>query len=774
MVKSGSLANPVILEKIDKLFSCNIGNYIDLPQIVVIGDQSSGKSSVLESLTDLPFPKDSGLCTRFATQITFRRDAVQRISVEIVPGKDCDPEHAEKVRSWKEDIKRLDQATFESIMHEVHAQMGLSKESGTKLKDGQKIFTEDVLSIHVAGPDQEHFSVIDVPGVFKNPQAPVTELDMKMVERMVLEYMKNSRSVLLAVIPANVDIATQSILQTAKSVDPEGKRTLGVLTKPDLVDKGAESSVIDLVEGRKHKLSLGWSILKNPGQAQAGDRSTNRRKLEEEFFAATAPWNKLPMYKVGVDALRIRLQEILEAHIRHEFPKVKVELQKRLKVCKAELDSLGPRRATVEEQRAFLIDMATQFQYVAQAAVNATYNGDDLFSKYPNLKLATTVRNRNDAFSKNFGDYGHTYSFSLDPADESERTNPPQNPTASNGNGPFHAPPLPVTNGFGSGGLFNSATKPQASTNGATSLAPTKPFVFGSSEKLKLCPTRQHKTPDEIDDLLYEKQELGWPKPTRIAEWMKNIYKSSRGFEMGTFNPSVLATTMKAQSENWSALVFGYISDIIAVTHDFVKTLLTVVCPDAKLRGNLLAALMDQLAERYKKALWQAEFILEVERFGVPETGNHYFNDNLEKRRSKRMRMTVADKAIQMSPQFGNSSTPGSGDKVVRLDDLGKSHPMSNTDHIVQDLQDILAAYYKVALKRIVDNVCMQAASYHLVSGPSTPLKLFSPALVGRLTAGELEEIAGEDPSQKRRREQLQKEYEDLEKGKKILLQATA
>ncbi|KAK8159573.1 P-loop containing nucleoside triphosphate hydrolase protein [Phyllosticta citrichinensis] len=746
MRKAGSLANPAILDKVDKLFACGIGEYIDLPQIVVIGDQSSGKSSVLESLTNLPFPKDSGLCTRFATKITFRRDAVQSISVEIVPGKNSDPEHAEKLRSWKKDIEKLDQTTFESIMREVHMQMGLSQDSGTKLEGGKKIFTDDVLSIHVVGPEEEHFSVIDVPGIFKNPQPPVTELDMKMVEQMVLGHMKNSRSVMLAVVPANVDIATQSILQSAKAVDPQGHRTLGVLTKPDLVDKGAESSVIDLVEGRKHKLSLGWSILKNPGQAQSRDPSTDRKKLEEEFFTSTAPWNKIPKYKVGVDALRMRLQEILEAHIRREFPKVKLEFQKRHRDCKAKLDALGPRRTTAEEQRAFLIDMATKFQSVAQAAINATYNGDDLFNLYPNLKLATTVRNRKDAFSENFGAYGHTYSFNMDPADAKDDEDAS---TAT-----AHAFDDEDNNLF-----FFPTTNPQPA----------------SSKKPKLCFTRHHEAPDEIEDLLHASQELGEPKHMGMAKWIKGIYKSSRGFEMGTFNPSILATTMKAQSENWTALVLGYISDIIAATHDFVKTLLTVVCPDARLRDNLFAALMDPLAERYEKALQQGEFILEVERAGIPETCNHYFNENLEKRRGERMRLAVADKAFQMNPQRGGfGSSSGSGEKVVRLDDLGKSHPMSNTEHIVQDLHDILAAYYKVALKRVVDIVSMQAASYYLVLGPNTPLTLFSPALVGRLTDSELEEIAGEDPSQKRKREELQKEFNGLEKGKKILSQTVS
>ena len=75
--------------KIDKLFACGVGELVDLPQIVVVGDQSSGKSSVLEGLIKKPLPRDSGLCTRFATQIVFRRAADSHISVSIIPDRDA-------------------------------------------------------------------------------------------------------------------------------------------------------------------------------------------------------------------------------------------------------------------------------------------------------------------------------------------------------------------------------------------------------------------------------------------------------------------------------------------------------------------------------------------------------------------------------------------------------------------------------------------------------------------------------------------------------------
>lgn len=114
------LGDPGLLHRIDQLFACNVGDYIDLPQLVVVGDQSSGKSSVLEGLTKLPFPRQSGLCTRFATQITFRRAATKMIVVSIIPHARASPEHANKMKGWAIEVQKLDAKTFEKIMEEVN------------------------------------------------------------------------------------------------------------------------------------------------------------------------------------------------------------------------------------------------------------------------------------------------------------------------------------------------------------------------------------------------------------------------------------------------------------------------------------------------------------------------------------------------------------------------------------------------------------------------------------------------------------------------------
>ena len=119
---SYGLADPLLLEKIDLLFACNVGEYIDLPQIVVVGDQSSGKSSVLQGSTDLPFPRDSGLCTKFATQIRFRRSQEIRYSIYVIPAQDASEEHKSIVKGWtKADIQSLDANLFANIMAEVRS-----------------------------------------------------------------------------------------------------------------------------------------------------------------------------------------------------------------------------------------------------------------------------------------------------------------------------------------------------------------------------------------------------------------------------------------------------------------------------------------------------------------------------------------------------------------------------------------------------------------------------------------------------------------------------
>ena len=203
---------------------------------------------------------------------------------------------------------------------QVYELMGL-QEAATALT--KKTFSDDILKIEICGPDEQHYSVVDVPGIFKRTTAGVTTReDIDLVRSMVLSNMKNARSVILAVVPSNVDIATQEILEMAEDYDPNGQRTLGVLTKPDLVDKGAEHNVVSIVEGKSHVLKLGWCIVKNPGQEEVAKSTEDRHVAEKNFFKTREPWSTLSKDRVGNEALRVRLVEILADMVQREFIKV--------------------------------------------------------------------------------------------------------------------------------------------------------------------------------------------------------------------------------------------------------------------------------------------------------------------------------------------------------------------------------------------------------------------------------------------------------------------
>ncbi|KAF3481538.1 dynamin family protein [Arthroderma uncinatum] len=476
-------------------------------------------------------------------------------------------------------------------MKEVYEVMELSGPGG---KSDGKSFSNDVLQLEISGPDEDHLSVIDVPGIFKNTTEGVTtKNDIETVRDMVYSYMRNPRSIMLTVVPANVDIATQEIVEMARELDQDGERTLGVITKPDLVDRGAESAVVDLISGKEPGNRVQWSVVRNPGQQDLLDQNTDRQS-ETRFFRDVSPWNTLEKERVGISALRTRLQEVITTRIRHEFPKVKAEISKRLQVSRRMLQALGTERDTPEKQRAFLVGLATQYERMTSHAMSANYGADDLFDKHKELRIATIVAQRNDVFSSNMEFWGHERDADSD--DE----------------------------------------------------------IFDDKRKKKVN-IRTTTDKDDLEDIIQPQEYLLSPS-SGITYWLKTLYQDSRGFELGTFASTLLPAIMKEQSKKWDLVALGYISDIMVMTHSYVLCLLEAICVDERIKSGLVSVLMDGLLDRYRKARDQVVFLLNIERSSPPATLNDYFSDNLHKRRQERFKSAIAQRAISVpSASFGEN-----------------------------------------------------------------------------------------------------------------------
>lgn len=216
---------------------------------------------------------------------------------------------------------------------------------------------------------------------------------------------------ILAVIPCNVDIATQEILKMAEAADPDGNRTMGVLTKPDLAaEKATQDEVIDLVLGKRNQLTLGYYVVKNRGADDKISTLSDRLAAEKAFFAGT-PWSSIAD-RCGTGSLQDRLRDLLTDISKREFPHVKAEVDKRLRQRRSELEAMGPSRADQNSQRLHLGRIASKFQAITQNALNGYYIGSELFKSEPTFKLATTMFELNEVFSNVLLKSGHKRQLS--------------------------------------------------------------------------------------------------------------------------------------------------------------------------------------------------------------------------------------------------------------------------------------------------------------------------------------------------------------------------
>ena len=219
--------------------------------------------------------------------------------------------------------------------------------------------------------------------------------------------------------------------------------------------------------------------------------------------------------------------------------------------------------------------------------------------------------------------------------------------------------------------------------------------------------------------------------------------------------------TFRAQAKKWPDMVRSHVKVVIVLIHSAIEGLLETIFVDKRMREELWqTALLDQLLEAYRRALDHAQFLIDIELNGRPNTVNHYFNDNLQKARMNRIteRMSVAFPQLEHEEFVIAKST---------LQTLATNK--SNADQVKEDIHDILKSYYKVSRKRFVDVICRQVIEHYLLDGSVSPLKVLTPELVTKMNDNTLEMIAGEEVATKRERARLKNEIRGLQDAMKVL-----
>ncbi|WOL14592.1 hypothetical protein Cni_G23372 [Canna indica] len=287
-----------------------------LPAIAVVGGQSSGKSSVLESIVGKDFlPRGSGIVTRRPLVLQLHKIDGEREYAEFM--------HLPRKRFTDFALVRKE------IQDETDRETGRSKQ-----------ISPVPIHLSIYSPNVVNLTLIDLPGLTKVAVEGQPDSIVADIENMVRSFIEKPNCIILAISPANQDLATSDAIKISREVDPKGERTFGVLTKIDLMDKGTDA--VDILEGKSYRLQYPWIGVVNRSQADINknvDMIAARRR-EREYFASTPEYKHLA-HRMGSEHLGKFLSKHLEQVIKSRIPGIQSLISKTIAELEGELNRLG-------------------------------------------------------------------------------------------------------------------------------------------------------------------------------------------------------------------------------------------------------------------------------------------------------------------------------------------------------------------------------------------------------------------------------------------------
>lgn len=340
-----------------------------LPTIAVVGGQSSGKSSVLESVVGKDFlPRGSGIVTRRPLVLQLHR---------IDEGREY-AEFAHQPRKRFTDFA----AVRKEISDETDRETGRSKQ-----------ISSVPIYLSIYSPNVVNLTLVDLPGLTKVAVEGQSESIVADIENMVRSYIEKPNCIILAVSPANQDLATSDAIKIAREVDPQGERTFGVLTKIDLMDKGTDA--VDMLEGKSYRLKFPWIGVVNRSQADINksvDMIAARRR-EREYFNTTPEYKHLAS-KMGSEHLGKVLSKHLETVIKSRIPGLQSLINKTIIELETELSRLGKPIATDAGGKLYMImEICRAFDQTFKEHLDGIRpGGDKVYSIFDNQLPAALKR----------------------------------------------------------------------------------------------------------------------------------------------------------------------------------------------------------------------------------------------------------------------------------------------------------------------------------------------------------------------------------------------
>ncbi|XP_062527844.1 dynamin-1-like protein isoform X13 [Bombyx mori] len=345
-----------VINKLQDVFNTVGADAIQLPQIAVLGTQSSGKSSVIESLVGRSFlPRGPGIVTR--------RPLILQLVYSPKEGKEhrSAEEGTLNLEEWGKFLHTKDKiyTNFEEIRQEIERETD-------RMAGSNKGISPEPINLKIYSTTVVNLTLVDLPGITKVPIGDQPEDIENQIRNLIIKYISNPNSIILAVTAANTDMATSEAIKLAKDVDPDGRRTLAVVTKLDLMDAGTDA--IDILCGRVIPVKLGIIGVVNRSQQDIIDKKTITDALKDE---ATYLQRKYPTIATrnGTPYLAKTLNRLLMHHIRDCLPELKVRVNVMISQFQSLLNSYGE---DVSDKSQTLLQIITKFASAYCSTIEGT------------------------------------------------------------------------------------------------------------------------------------------------------------------------------------------------------------------------------------------------------------------------------------------------------------------------------------------------------------------------------------------------------------------
>ncbi|XP_063784944.1 dynamin-1-like protein isoform X2 [Pseudophryne corroboree] len=334
-----------VINKLQDVFNTVGADVIQLPQIVVVGTQSSGKSSVLESLVgrDL-LPRGTGIVTR-------RPLILQLVHVPADDRrKTSGEENGVEADEWGKFLhtKNKIYTDFDDIRQEIENET-------ERISGNNKGISSEPIHLKIFSPNVVNLTLVDLPGMTKVPVGDQPKDIELQIRELILRYISNPNSIILAVTAANTDMATSEALKIARESDPDGRRTLAVITKLDLMDAGTDA--MDVLLGRVIPVKLGIIGVVNRSQLDINNKKIVADSIRDEYAFLQKKYPSLAT-RNGTKYLARTLNRLLMHHIRDCLPELKTRINVLASQYQSLLNSYGE---PVEDQSATLLQLITKF-----------------------------------------------------------------------------------------------------------------------------------------------------------------------------------------------------------------------------------------------------------------------------------------------------------------------------------------------------------------------------------------------------------------------------